>query len=59
LPHPAHSATYADFSNAPGIDPNFWYDEIHPKEAGFAQFAVLLNQQIRDVLPVRKQQAIR
>jgi hypothetical protein len=51
---------YADFSNAPGIaDPNFWYDEIHPKESGFAQFAGLLNQQIRSVLPIRKQQAAR
>ena len=52
--------SYADFSNAPGIaDPNFWYDEIHPKESGFAQFAGVLNQQIRDVLPIRKQQAVR
>jgi hypothetical protein len=51
--------SYADFSNAPGItDPSFWYDEIHPKESGFAQLAGLLNQHIRGVLPFRKQQAI-
>lgn len=51
--------SYADFSNAPGItDPDFWYDEIHPKESGFAQLAGLLNQHIRGVLPFRKQQAI-
>lgn len=50
---------FADFSALPAARTDaFWFDEIHPTEAGFAQIAPLLNQRIRDALPAAKQAAI-
>lgn len=51
--------SYADFSALVGIDEDaFWYDEIHPNEAGFARMAPLLNDRIREALPADKRAAV-
>ncbi len=51
--------SYADFSTLVGIDVDaFWYDEIHPNEAGFARMAPLLNDRIREALPADKRAAV-
>ena len=47
--------SYADFEQfAPARRPTFWYDEIHPTEAGFAQLAVPFNAAVRHALPPAK-----
>ena len=47
--------SYADFEQfAPARKPTFWYDEIHPTEAGFAQLAVPFNAAVRHALPPAK-----
>ncbi|MEZ0471849.1 hypothetical protein [Luteimonas salinilitoris] len=51
--------SYADFSPiADTADPAFWYDEIHPTEAGFATLAVGYNAMIRAALPAAKRGAV-
>jgi hypothetical protein len=51
--------SYADFSQvADAADPAFWYDEIHPTEAGFAVLAVGYNAMIRAALPTAKRAAV-
>lgn len=51
--------SFVDFASLPGIeDPVFWYDEIHPTEAGFALLAAHLNAHIRSHLPPQKRGAI-
>lgn len=51
--------SYADFSTVAGIDePGFWYDEIHPTEAGFAVLATRFNDAIRAALPAAKRAAV-
>lgn len=51
--------SYADFSRiAATADPAFWYDEIHPTEAGFAMLAVGYNAMIRAALPPAKRAAV-
>lgn len=50
--------SFVDFAAEPGIDdPQRWYDEIHPTEAGFALLAKALNAHIRNRLPVAKRGA--
>ncbi len=47
--------TYADFSGiADADDKAFWYDEIHPTEAGFGILAPGLNAMIRAALPGKR-----
>lgn len=51
--------SYADFSQvADTADPAFWYDEIHPTEAGFATLAVGYNAMLRAALPAAKRGAV-
>ena len=51
--------SYADFSNvAEAEDPAFWYDEIHPTEAGFGVLAARYNTLIRAALPAAKRAAV-
>ena len=51
--------SYADFSAVPEADdPSFWYDEIHPTEAGFGVLAVAYNAVIRAALPAAKRGAV-
>ncbi|WP_407353549.1 hypothetical protein [Luteimonas sp. R10] len=51
--------SYADFSQlAETADPAFWYDEIHPTEAGFAILATGYNAMIRAALPAAKRAAV-
>lgn len=51
--------SYADFSTvAEADDPAFWYDEIHPTEAGFAVLAARYNAVIRAALPAAKRAAV-
>jgi len=52
--------TYADFSGVAGTEEkSFWYDEIHPTEAGFGTLAPGLNAMIRAALPAAKRGALR
>lgn len=52
--------SYAELGTVAGVaDSEFWNDEIHPTEAGFAALAVALNAQIRRVLPAAKRAAVR
>ena len=52
--------SYADFSGVTGTgDKAFWYDEIHPTEAGFGTLAPGLNAMIRAALPAAKRAALR
>jgi len=39
-------------------DESFWYDEIHPTEAGFAALADPYNLAIRAALPPAKRTAV-
>lgn len=51
--------SYADFSGvAEADDPAFWYDEIHPTEAGFGVLAAGYNAVIRAALPAAKRAAV-
>lgn len=51
--------SYADFSQvAAAQDESFWYDEIHPTEAGFALLAEPYNAAIRAALPAAKRGAV-
>lgn len=51
--------SYADFSAVADVgDDAFWYDEIHPTEAGFATLAAHYNAAIRTALPVAKRAAV-
>ena len=51
--------SFADFSKvAEAKDPAFWYDEIHPTEAGFEVLAVGYNAMIRAALPAAKRAAV-
>lgn len=51
--------SYADFSQvADADDPAFWYDEIHPTEAGFGVLATGYNAMIRAALPAAKRAAV-
>lgn len=51
--------SYADFSAvAEADDPAFWYDEIHPTEAGFGVLATRYNAMIRAALPTAKRAAV-
>lgn len=51
--------SYADFNLLPAVaNGSFWNDEIHPTEAGFAELAVVLNAEIRRVLPAGKRAAV-
>lgn len=48
-----------DFSTLPGVgNPDFWYDEIHPTEAGFGLLAAAFNAELRRVLPAAKRDAV-
>jgi hypothetical protein len=52
--------SYADLASIlPLSDPALWYDEIHPKESGFALCAPVLNDAIRMSLPAAKRAAVR
>lgn len=52
--------SFADFSQvADATDPSFWYDEIHPTEAGFKVLAIGYNAMIRAALPAAKRAAVR
>lgn len=51
--------SFADFSGIAGVgDDAFWYDEIHPTEAGFATLAARYNDVIRAALPAAKRAAV-
>ncbi|TYT26646.1 hypothetical protein FZO89_10460 [Luteimonas viscosa] len=51
--------SYADFSGIGSVDDRgFWYDEIHPTEAGFGLLATGFNAMIRHALPVAKRGAV-
>ena len=51
--------SFADFSKvAEAKDPSFWYDEIHPTEAGFEILAAGYNTMIRAALPAAKRAAV-
>lgn len=51
--------SYADFSDvAEAADQAFWYDEIHPTEAGFGVLAGHYNAAIRATLPAAKRGAV-
>lgn len=55
--HPAFS--YADFSGVvEATAESFWYDEIHPTEAGFEALAVPFNEAVRRALPSVKRAAV-
>ena len=48
-----------DFTHVAGVDdPGFWYDEIHPTEAGFSLLADAFNTHLRGVLPAHKRAAV-
>ena len=50
---------YADFSAIGSRDdPGFWYDEIHPTEAGFSLLATGFNAMVRSALPAAKRAAV-
>lgn len=57
----AHAGfSYADFSHvAEAQVESFWYDEIHPTEAGFAVLATRFNQAVKAALPAAKRAAVR
>ncbi|TWT22350.1 hypothetical protein FQY83_04785 [Luteimonas marina] len=51
--------SYADFSGIGSVeDKDFWYDEIHPTEAGFGLLAGGFNTMIRNALPAAKRGAV-
>ncbi|WP_202845122.1 hypothetical protein [Luteimonas saliphila] len=51
--------THADFSGIGSLDDHaFWYDEIHPTEAGFGLLATGFNAMVRRALPVAKRGAV-
>jgi len=51
--------SYADFEPfLPAQQASFWYDEIHPTEAGFAQLASPFNMAVRSALPPVKWGAV-
>ena len=51
--------SHADFSaTTEAEDPAFWYDEIHPTEAGFGVLATHYNAMIRAALPAAKRAAV-
>jgi hypothetical protein len=51
--------SHADFESfAPAEQTSFWYDEIHPTEAGFAKLAKPFNDVVRGALPSNKQGAV-
>lgn len=51
--------SFADFSDVTEADePGFWYDEIHPTEAGFGVLATRYNDAIRAALPAAKRAAV-
>lgn len=51
--------SYADFSQvADAGDPGFWYDEIHPTEAGFGVLATGYNAMLPAALPAAKRAAV-
>ena len=59
--HPRYGEyfAYADFSQVPGIaSEDFWYDEIHPDEDGFALLADAFNGALRPLLPAAKRMAV-
>ena len=50
---------HADFSGVGSdTDPGFWYDEIHPTEAGFGLLATGFNALLRRALPQAKRAAV-
>jgi len=50
---------HADFSGVGSdTDPGFWYDEIHPTEAGFGLLATGFNALLRRALPEAKRAAV-
>lgn len=52
--------TYADFSGIPDTaSSDFWYDEIHPTEAGFEVLATGFNPMLRAALPAARRAAVR
>ena len=51
--------SHADFEGfAPARQPGFWYDEIHPTEAGFEALAMAFNEAVRRALPSVKRAAV-
>jgi hypothetical protein len=51
--------SFADFSNVAEVDEaGFWYDEIHPTEAGFGVLSSRYNDAIRAALPAAKRAAV-
>jgi hypothetical protein len=47
--------SYADFTGIESTrEAGFWYDEIHPTEAGFGVLAEAFNGKVREVLPTGK-----
>ena len=51
--------THADFSLVDDCDAeDFWYDEIHPTEAGFGVLAAKYNETLREALPAAKRGAV-
>lgn len=51
--------SYVDFAQfAPAQQPAFWYDEIHPTEAGFAALAKPFNAVVKRAVPAAKQGAV-
>ncbi|SEL08735.1 hypothetical protein SAMN05428989_1400 [Pseudoxanthomonas sp. GM95] len=51
--------SFADFSAVTeATDPTFWYDEIHPTEAGFGVLSAHFNTAIRAALPAAKRAAV-
>lgn len=52
--------SFVDFAGIPDAAADaFWYDEIHPTEAGFAVRATGLNPLLRAALPAAKRAAVR
>ena len=51
---------HVDFSELPAARKDgFWYDEIHPTEAGFGALAMCFNARLRELLPTAKQDAVK
>ncbi|GGD50630.1 hypothetical protein [Pseudoxanthomonas indica] len=51
--------SFVDFNRVPEAqEESFWYDEIHPTEAGFAVLANPYNAAIREALPATKRAAV-
>lgn len=51
--------TFADFSSLDAsLGRDFWFDEIHPTEAGFATLSLGFNAMIQAALPAPKQAAV-